>query len=172
MIPTDDPGTLWVKHRRLVTAVLCAHAPAGADVEDLLQEVALIFVAKAGSIREPDALRGWLRTVALNTARMAGRSAAARRAAGPTETLDEGPEAAPEPGAGARERLADALGWIRGLPPELREPLLLKAVDGLGQREIAGLLGVPETTVETRLSRARRILREQASAAGRDGVTT
>jgi DNA-directed RNA polymerase specialized sigma24 family protein len=36
-------------------------------------------------------------------------------------------------------------------------------VQGLSQRQIADLLDVPETTVETRLARARRMLRQLAS---------
>ncbi len=45
-----------------------------------------------------------------------------------------------------------------------REPLLLKAVQGLSYREIGRILGLPETTVETRIARARRQLRELAAS--------
>jgi DNA-directed RNA polymerase specialized sigma24 family protein len=34
-------------------------------------------------------------------------------------------------------------------------------VRGLSQKQIAATLGLPETTVETRLARARRLLRER-----------
>jgi RNA polymerase sigma-70 factor (ECF subfamily) len=158
-----DPGAvaaLWREHRRWVAAVLVAHAPRHADLEDLLQDVALTLVSRVHELREPRALRGWLRTVALNTARMAAR----RR---PLRALEDEP-GLPDP-AGEREgrRLAAAeeaehvLGQVRQLPEAYREPLLLKCVRGLSQRQIAGLLQVPETTVETRLARARRMLRER-----------
>jgi RNA polymerase sigma-70 factor (ECF subfamily) len=42
-----------------------------------------------------------------------------------------------------------------------REPLLLKAIEGLSQRQIAEVMGLSEEAVETRLARARRLLRER-----------
>ena len=53
---------------------------------------------------------------------------------------------------------------VADLEPQFREPLLLRAVEGMSQREVAELLCVPETTVETRLARARRHLRERLEA--------
>jgi RNA polymerase sigma-70 factor (ECF subfamily) len=47
------------------------------------------------------------------------------------------------------------------LPEHYREPLLLRAVRGMSYRQIADTLGVPITTVETRLARARRMLRDE-----------
>jgi len=52
----------------------------------------------------------------------------------------------------------------RELPDGYREPLLLKCVRGLSYRQIGELLGLPETTVETRIARGRKMLRERAEA--------
>jgi RNA polymerase sigma-70 factor (ECF subfamily) len=57
-------------------------------------------------------------------------------------------------------RAADAIELIERLAPEYRDPLLLRCVRGLSQREIAGILDLPETTIETRLARGRRLLRD------------
>jgi RNA polymerase sigma-70 factor (ECF subfamily) len=46
-----------------------------------------------------------------------------------------------------------------------REPLLLRCVQELSYREIGEILGLPETTVETRIARGRRMLREAATRA-------
>lgn len=46
------------------------------------------------------------------------------------------------------------------IPPLYAEPLILQSMRGLSQRQIAELLDVPETTIETRLARARRMLRQ------------
>jgi RNA polymerase sigma-70 factor (ECF subfamily) len=48
---------------------------------------------------------------------------------------------------------------IDSLPEELRQPLVLSAIDELNSREIAAILGLPEGTVRTRLMRARQILK-------------
>ena len=46
------------------------------------------------------------------------------------------------------------------LQPDYREPLLLRCVRGMSYRQIADILDLPVTTIETRLARARRMIRE------------
>ncbi len=53
---------------------------------------------------------------------------------------------------------------IDALPEELRQPLVLSAINELTSREVATVLGIPEGTVRTRLMRARQILREKLAA--------
>jgi len=156
---------IWRRERRRVAAVLIAHRPREEDLEDLLQEVGLTLVERLREVRDPTRFRAWLRTVALNVARGAGRRA--RRSRDTLRTID-GAATVRDPGGErgverveAREELAEVLAWVRGLSPAHAEPLLLRSVWGLSQREIAEWLGIPETTVETRLARARRTLRER-----------
>jgi RNA polymerase sigma-70 factor (ECF subfamily) len=54
--------------------------------------------------------------------------------------------------------VADALA---ALPDDLRDVLLVTAVDGLTTAEAGLLLGIPQGTVKTRLMRARAILQER-----------
>lgn len=49
---------------------------------------------------------------------------------------------------------------LNGLQPEFREVLLLREAQGYSYKEIAELTGVPQGTVMSRLSRARRYLLE------------
>ena len=151
---------VWRANRRWIAAVLVAHAPRQADVDDLLQEVAATLVSKCHHIRDASSLRGWLRMVAVNAARMAARSASIERRSlrvmaqmkpailrkEPRETL-----------SAANEEMREQLSRI---PPLYAEPLILQSMRGLSQRQIAELLDVPETTIETRLARARRMLRQ------------
>jgi predicted RNA polymerase sigma factor len=44
------------------------------------------------------------------------------------------------------------------------EPLILKAIQGMSYREIGRVLNLPETTIETRIARGRKMLRELALA--------
>ena len=53
---------------------------------------------------------------------------------------------------------------MSSLPQNLRQVLVLRAVEGLSQTEAADALGVTEKTVETRLYRARKQLAERLDA--------
>jgi RNA polymerase sigma factor (sigma-70 family) len=164
-----DLEALWQHHRRWVAAILLAHMPREADVEDLLQEVAMRLVQHAGEIGSVEAVRPWLRTVALNVARTQGRRQRVRRAAFPRLAEDPLPVAPSRQSDGGapddRELSRRVLRLARELPEDYREPLLLRAVRGLSYRQIADTLGLPITTIETRLVRARRMLREQLEPA-------
>lgn len=156
---------LWRQNRGWLAAVLAAHAPRGVEVEDLLQEVAATLVAKVSQVRDAASLRGWLRAVAINEARMAARERGVERRALPRvadstrPSMADAIDAADAAARDAREMLA----LVSELPPTYAEPLLLQATRGLSQRAIAEMLEVPETTVETRLARARRMLRRLAA---------
>lgn len=158
---------LWEANRRWVAAILLAHKPRWADLEDLLQEVALAMVRKIGELRDPGALRPWLRTVAINAAHAAARGS--KRRAG-EERSAEGSDQAHEGRTRDFTPAPDALGDLEHgrllmqlafeLPDGYREPLLLKAVEGLSYRQIGEIMDLPETTIETRVARGRRMLRE------------
>ncbi|HEV3317058.1 MAG TPA: sigma-70 family RNA polymerase sigma factor [Candidatus Angelobacter sp.] len=53
---------------------------------------------------------------------------------------------------------------IPALPEELRHPLELSTVQELNSSEIAEVLNIPESSVRTRLMRARKLLKEKLSA--------
>lgn len=163
---------LWRRHRRWLAAVVYAHKPRQADIEDLLQEVAMKLVQHIHTIDDPEAIRPWLRTVAINIARSAGRKSRSRaKLEGPIdvehlERVYHEPLALIRGGAvdrSAQMRGRAALKIADGLPPHYREPLLLN-LRGLTHKQIAQVLEVPVTTIETRLIRARRMLRDELIA--------
>lgn len=153
-----------------------AHRPPGTEVDDLLQEVALRVMQKLHTLQDPKRLRPWLRQVALNAARDAGRRGDVRKvedlpdldavAAGRPSPLDSRIERDDQ-----RARLAHVLRLARGLSPELAEPLLLRGVRGLSQREIADTLQLSESAVESRLARARRQLADRLGRASHEHRT-
>jgi RNA polymerase sigma-70 factor (ECF subfamily) len=55
---------------------------------------------------------------------------------------------------------------IAGLPPKLRDPLLLAASGEHSYTEMAAMLGVPVGTLKWRISEARRIVREKLQRLG------
>lgn len=166
----DAQRQVWEEQRRWVAAVLMAHKPRQADLEDVLQDVAMQFVRRIHELRDPGALRPWLRTVAMNAAHASGRSvvrkrrdvielrpAAASGAAGHAEA-----DSKPDLLTGRREEARRLMELSERLPDGYREPLLLRCLHGMSYRLIGELMGIPETTVETRIARGRRMLRELA----------
>lgn len=158
---------VWDRHRRWVAALLLAYKPREVDLEDLLQEVAMTFVRRIGELRDPEALRPWLRTVAINTARLAGRKQTTARKHSRKLRLmveQEGDRSrTPDIAASQREDAHRLLNLAMELPEGYREPLLLRCMQGMSYREIGRIVGLPETTIETRIARGRRMLREKAA---------
>jgi len=44
---------------------------------------------------------------------------------------------------------------LEALSPELKEAIILRDIEGMAYLEIAGLLGIPEGTVKSRINRGR-----------------
>ena len=168
---------LWRTHRRWIAAIILAHRPRSAEIEDLLQDVAVKFIDKVHTLRECKAFRPWLRQVALNVCRGAARSSretlhlgAAQRSDDQTRAPGRVGEPATTVGAlyldiersDAAKRLMDQ---AMSLPVAYREPLLLRCLRSMSYQQISELLDLPVTTIETRLARARRMLREELGEA-------
>lgn len=159
---------IWKAHRRWVAAVLLAHKPRQADLEDLLQEVALAVVQKISQLDDPAALKPWLRMIALNAARATGRKQTRRKGLLRLVRPDL-PDSTPAThdlstqNTHLRQERARQLGsLIEHLPEAYRECVLLRCARGMTHKQIADITGLPETTVETRIARGRRMLRELA----------
>ena len=156
---------LWRAHRRFVAAVLLAHLPRTSDLEDLLQDVAMKMVSQIHSLKTEFSFRPWIRTVARNVALSHGRKLRVRgseASLAETEPVDPGFDnrRRDEP---VQEQLDQMLKIVSGLHVDYREPLLMRSVHGMSQRAIAEALDLPVTTIETRLARARRLLRRELS---------
>lgn len=155
---------LWQVNRRWVAGILLAFKSRDAELEDLLQEVAVAMVKKLSTLREPEALRPWLRAVAINAARMDARTRG-RRPEGRHRSLVEEPASKGDSMDLEQARREDGkrlLKMVLDLPEAYREPLLLRSVKGMSYREISAITDLPETTIETRIARGRRMLRERA----------
>jgi RNA polymerase sigma-70 factor (ECF subfamily) len=164
----DAIAMLWHANRRWVAAVILAHKPGFEDLDDLLQEVAMTFVAKIGTLRDPASLRGWLRSIAVNAARASAR--AGRHRPQPNgDGMDHHPiEDAADDRPALDDEMHDLLERLKRLPENYREPLLLRAVHGMRSKQVAELLGIPPAAVDTRVARARRMLRECERNANHD----
>ena len=129
---------------------LCARiAPAAAD--DATQEALLAVFRGLPSLKAPEAIMTWVRSVTVRTAMRLVRQPDQEVAAGPMPA---------DPRAPPVEGLADIDDALARLPLSQRAVLVLRARKGLSEQEIAATLGIPAGTVKSRLHRARAAFRE------------
>ena len=150
---------------RIVNYAAAMVHDAGA-AEDVAQETFVRAWRGLGRFRGESAFKTWLYRIATNVARThldrRGRQAriADRSLDDEAEPLQAGDVPSPAPDAETslvrREEIDRALAE---LPDELRVALILRDVEGLDYKEIAGVTGAPIGTVESRIFRARRRLR-------------
>jgi RNA polymerase sigma-70 factor (ECF subfamily) len=142
-----------------------------AELDDVCQKVWIQVWRECRNLEDPTRWRAWVYRIARNAATDALRSGQRRRrllgAPGTDpEMLSLAPAAEssrPERQLLAGEQHQAMLDAIAALPELYREPFVLRHVEGWSYGQIAELLGMPPDTVETRLVRARRLLREKLS---------
>lgn len=140
---------IYRRYAGLVRGTLLAHMPYQ-DVPDAAQEVFLAAWRKLATVRQDDALGGWLCAIARNTARQFFR----RR----TDVRPPGDE----PAAPSHAAL-DLLGEVQRLPEAYRETLMLRFVEGMTGPEIAARTGLTPGSVRVNLHRGVQLLRERLS---------
>ncbi len=149
------------RHRQPIFRLLRACCGGSDEALDLLQET---FVAAHQAMQryEPNrSMRAWLSTIALNKCRDWGRKRTARRIL--TFAVPIGAEAeavtqdhvSADVAAADRQELDRVSKAIAALPRPLKEPLVLRTIEGLSQAETAAVLAISEKAVETRVRRAR-----------------
>ncbi len=165
---------LWCEHRRWVAAIILAHRPQSVEVDDLLQEVAVKMVSKLETLRDEALFRPWLRQIVINVCRGTARSLKPTLYLAASDLSDDSPREAGRVAVPAalddglsrsfdqHEAAARLMQQVLSLPPEYREPLLLRCVRNMTYQQISELLDLPVTTIETRLAPARRMLRQEA----------
>jgi RNA polymerase sigma factor (sigma-70 family) len=129
---------------------LCVRiAPATAD--DATQEALLAVFRGLPSLRAPEAIMTWVRSVTVRTAIRLARQH-------DLEVATDG--TLPDRYASSIEGLVDIDDALARLPVTQRVVLVLRTREGLSEREIAATLGIPAGTVKSRLHRARAAFRE------------
>lgn len=128
-----------------------------ADAEDVTQEVFLKLYRSTREFEDLDHLKRWLIRVTVNECTSLYR--ALRRH---PENIDDYLDtlAAPAP------RDAELLRQVMALPTRYRTVLYLYYYEGYDTRGVAELLGVPESTVRTRLARGRHRLKDVLKGSG------
>lgn len=135
------------------------------EVDDVAQRVWLRVWREARRLKDPARWRPWLYRIARNAATDAlrGRRRGRRLLGTLAERARLRPrhQSPPDRGLIEDERHRLVLEAVAALPALYREPFVLKHLEEWSYQEIAEALGLPKDTVETRLVRARRLLRER-----------
>jgi len=126
--------------------------------DDLVQDCLVRAMSRWHLWRQPGNLRAWLFTILHNIYVNDVEKAAARPNVIELQEYLPGISVPPEQGDGlALREVAQA---VQRLPEEQKQILLLVGLEGFSYDEAAQIAGVPVGTVMSRLSRARRKLRE------------
>lgn len=156
----NDLEALVREHSRLVFKIAYAAVRNPHDAEDIVQEVFLRVLRSQKHLAEVLDPRAWLARITWNVVNDRRR---AHRATNGLEDVVEPSSLAPSPERIVeRQEMAQVVErMIAALPPELREPLVLSAIEELAGVQVAEVLGIPEAAVRARVFRARQILKEK-----------
>jgi RNA polymerase sigma-70 factor (ECF subfamily) len=136
------------------------------DAEDIVQDACVRAFRFLGGFRGGNS-RAWLLAIVRNTAftwlkKNRPPAVVPIDAAALEEIEDPAEPAAATPNVDAAVLRAA----LEALPPEFREALVLRELEGLSYKEIAEIADTPIGTVMSRLARARRLLQTYLSRKG------
>lgn len=141
----EDIETLFQKHKDDVYRLALSYTRSVEEAEDVCQTV---FLKAIGAAVQPGKERAWLMQVTANQCRNLLRSAWWKK----TRPLEEAqiPVSA---------EFRDVFRQVMSLPPKYRVVIYLRYYEQYSTKEMSSLLRISQSTVTTRLSRAREMLR-------------
>ncbi|MFO0915775.1 MAG: sigma-70 family RNA polymerase sigma factor [Pirellulales bacterium] len=137
--------------------------------DDVLQEVFVAAWTHHRRFRGDSQLMTWLTRIAVNQCRAKNRQAAGRRRlwsgwlAGRVRQEEQMPER-PEAALDRSESGSDVRRAVDSLAEEYREVVVLFYLEDMASAEVAETLGLRDSTVRVRLTRARQLLRQQLTS--------
>ena len=133
-----------------------------AEAEEVVQDACVRAIRFSSSLRHDDA-RAWLLTIVRNTwysraSRRSNLKEATALDGAPYERSDDALD--PEDRLLQQHTVTLVRAALEQLPPDFREAIVLREIEGLSYKEIAAIVHVPIGTVMSRLARARERLME------------
>lgn len=132
------------------------------DAEDVLQATFQVLLRRAYSLREPEAVGGWLHGVAHRIALRLRRRTASRSRLERSHGERSWVGLPPEDSLGDLGRIVREA--VERLPTSYRAAVTLVYLEGATHQEAASRLGWPLGTLKVRLVRARRLLRDRLAS--------
>lgn len=155
----DAFAAIVERYQRLVMGVALRQVGDRDRAEDVFQATFLVLAEKARRIRRPESLPAWLHGTARRIGLAALKESRRHPAMNTTDQLDgSDPVLQQMQSAWERQVLDEELAT---LPERLRVPLVLHYLEGLTGRQVADRLKLSVETVEGRLKKGRKELRQR-----------
>jgi RNA polymerase sigma-70 factor (ECF subfamily) len=151
----EATGALFDRYARHVQRVLARVLGPDPELNDLLQDVFVAALESVDRLEEARALRSWLTSIAVFTARARIRRRVRWRflRVVPSEEIPELPAVTASPETS--EALRCTYEVLSELPPDERIAFALRFIDGMELTEVASTCRVSLATIKRRLRRAR-----------------
>lgn len=140
------------EHREAMYRVALSMLRSKADAEDAVSEATVQAYAHLDALKSWDAVRAWLMRITVNACHATLR----RRKREMPRAFEEADLVLPEP-----ESRVPVWAYVAKLPPKYACVLQMVYGEGMSVEEIAQLLRLPKGTVSSRMTRGRRMLKEQ-----------
>jgi len=170
LLSADDEAMfrqLVRSHQGRLYRFIVKHIGWGSDAEDLTQQAFVEAARSYATFKGASELSTWLYGIAMNLVRnYLSRSPHRRYAFEGDDVLAETSCARPDPfeQLSLSESVRALEKALAELAPEMRDVLLLVALEELSYEEAAVMLSIPVGTVRSRVSRARSSLRKRLTA--------
>jgi RNA polymerase sigma-70 factor (ECF subfamily) len=159
--PTLDE--IYRRYCRYVAAVILRLDGRSSDVDDLVQDVFVEAAAGIERLREPDAIKGWLATVAVRTVRRRLRMRRASRFLGLQRDDDEIMLVDPRVSPADRALLRAVYKVLDDMPVPDRLAFTLHVIEGETLEVVAKLCGCGLATAKRRVARGKKLIEQRMS---------
>jgi len=163
---TGQPPTLddiYRQYCRYVGAVILRVSGRAAEVDDLIQDVFVEAAAGIARLRDPDAIKGWLATIAVRMVRRRLRVRRAWRFLGldrdAADTVLVDPRASPAD----RVLLRSVYRVLDEMPVDNRLAFTLHIIEGETMEAVAKLCACTLATAKRRVARGQRLIEQRLS---------
>lgn len=169
---------LVTKHKNRIFNVCYWYLGDYQEADDIAQETFIKVYRSLGKFRLESAFSTWVFRIAANSCKNRLASAAFKQKkrtisfdnpggqpSGVTDVFPDG-AASPSEQLEQKERMHQIREGINALPPEQREVITLRDIEGLSYVEVSEVTGISLGTVKSRLARARTALKNRLGSTG------
>jgi RNA polymerase sigma-70 factor (ECF subfamily) len=159
----DAFSALFARYRVPITSYLYRLVGNRTEAESIAQETFLRILEKADHYQHPKRFSTWFYTIARNLATdflKKKRAVVPDDFQGLTESFPSPGEPEPDDRAAWREELQELADILYQLPLPYREVVVLRSLQELSYREIAEIVGCPESTARSRMDYGLEFLRK------------